>query len=166
MQPQEKKYRVNSLAPILEIIRQKNLPHIKYVRSTHYYGEHTGNDVEKFVEYPDRIEVHVLKESGGTFTLVDHFPLSSKEEGFAWLKNKGYTTANIITMEYDEYEYDGGLIGTYLIDGFLPSVILYYPGGKHEPVAALFGLTDAPRIDTPYNKYLASLGKLRSVPIM
>jgi hypothetical protein len=165
MQPQEKKYRVKSLAPILAIIRQKNLPHVKRVISTHYYGEHRGNDVEKFVEYPDRVEVHVLKESDGTYTLVDHFPLASKEEGFAWLNKRGYTTANIVTMEYDEYEYEDGTIGTYLIDGILPSVILYYPAGKHESIAAIFNLADAPRIDSPYNKYLATLGKLRSVPI-
>lgn len=165
MQSQEKKYRVKSLAPILAVIRQKNLPHVKHVQSTHYYGEHSGNDVEKFVEYPDRVEVHVLKESDGTFTLVDHFPLSSKEEGFAWLNKRGYTTANIVTMEYDEYEYEGGTIGTYLIDGILPSVILYYPPGKHEAVAETFGLADAPVIDVPYNTYLASLGKLRSIPL-
>lgn len=166
MQPQEKKYFVKSLAPVLAIIRQKGLIRTKQVSSTHYYGEHTGNDVEKFVEYPDRIEVHVLKESEGTFTFIDHFPLSSKEEGLTWLKAKGYTVANIVTMDYEEYEYNGGTVGTYIIDGFLPSVILYFPPENHEAITQEFGLSDAPAIDVPYNKYLASLGKLRSIPII
>lgn len=165
MQPQEKKYRVKSLAPIFEIIRQKNLTHIKHVTSVHYYGEHTGKDVEKFVEYPDRIEVHTLKETDGKFTLVDHFSLPDKNAGFAWLKEKGYKTANIVTMEYDEYAYENGVIGTYLIDGFLPSIILYCPPSLHDTSAKMFDLDHAEVITVPYDTYLSSLGRLRSIPL-
>jgi hypothetical protein len=165
MQLQEKKYLVKSFRSILKIINEKNLTKSKEVHSTHYYGEHKGNDVEKFVEYPDRVEVHVLKEVDGKFVPTDDFRVKNKSEGIAWLKKRGFSTANIVKMDYDEYEYKGGTLGLYTIDNFLLSVILNYPPGKHEEVEKEFNLQNAEQLTIPYNKQLRELGKLRSVSL-
>lgn len=158
----EKKYRVYGFDQIEELLKRAGAKEVKRVNSTHYYGEHEGNDVEKFVVYPDRTEIHVLKESDGKFTLTESKQIAGKEDGLAWLKSRGYKKANIVDMNYGEYAYNNGTVGLYVIDDFLYSVVLSYPVGQHEQVEKDFGLETAEVIRLPYNKYLASLGRLRS----
>jgi len=165
MEQQEKKYLVNSFTDIERKLQDVDAQIIKQVVSTHYYGQHEGNDVEKFVEYADRVEIHTLKESNGQFTMTGHRPISDKLAGFAWLKNRGYKTANIVKMDYTEYTYKNGTVGLYTIDDALKSVILYYPPNEHAPIENEFGLGTAEVIAVPYNKYLDRLGKLRSITI-
>lgn len=163
---QEKKYSVDSFEPILELISKKSLSVLKKVTSVHYYGKHEGLDVEKFVEYPDRVEVHVLKEHNGKFTPTEDFPLKDREEGFAWLKKRGYKVANIVKMDYVEYKYKNGTLGLYRIDDFLLSIILNYPPGKHEVIEKEFGLENTDQIIIPYNKMLEKMGKLQSINLI
>ncbi len=165
MKPQEKKYLVDSFATIQKILKVKHAKKRQEIVSTHYYGQHTGNDVEKFVEYVDRFEVHALKEEDGKFTMAEHKQIADKEEGVAWLKAKGYTTANIVIMVYTEHEYKSGTIGLYTINDFLHSVILYYPPDQHEAREKEFGLENAEVISVPYNKYLEKLGRLHSMKL-
>lgn len=165
MEHQEKKYLVDSFADIEKILKHVGAKKGKEVVAIHYYGQHKGNDVEKFVEYEDRCEIHILKESNGRFTLTEHSPIPDKEAGIAWLKSRGYTTANIVKMAYTEYEYKNGTVGLYIIDDFLHSVILYYPPGAHEAIEKEFGLQTAKVISVPYNKLLEQLGRLRSIQL-
>ncbi len=165
MKRQEKKYLVDSFTSIRKILKEKHAKKVREVVSTHYYGEHKGNDVEKFVEYSNRCEIHVLKESGGRFTLTKHKPILDKEEGLAWLKGKRYTDANIVKMAYTEYEYKNGIVGLYVIDGFLYSVILDFPQGQHEAMEKEFGLQTTEVMSLPYNKYLEKIGRLRSLKL-
>ena len=138
---------------------------MKEIVSTHYYGEHKGNDVEKFVEYADRCEIHILQEQDGKFTMTEHRSITNKDEGFSWLKSRGFTTANIVTMAYTEYEYKEGTVGLYVIDDFLSSVILYYSPEKLEAMEKEFELEHAEVISLPYNKYMNTLGKLRTMKL-
>lgn len=161
----EKKYLVDSLAPYEKMLAEKGIKKSREVISTHYYGQHDGNNVEKFVEYPDRCEIHVLESVNGQFRLSDHRIIKDRQEGFAYLKSRGYEKANIVTMEYTEYPYHGGLIGLYLIDTVLPSVILDYPEGQHGQIETEFALTTANEMQLPYNKYLDTIGKLRSITL-
>lgn len=165
MKPQEKKYLVDSFTAIQKILNEKGAKKEKEIVSTHYYGQHIGNDVEKFVEYVDRFEVHVLKENDGRFTMTEHRSIADKDEGITWLKGKGYETANIVKMAYVEYVYKNGTVGLYTIDDFLHSVILYYPPEEHESIEKKFGLENAEVITVPYNKYLEQLGRLRSMKL-
>lgn len=165
MKLQEKKYRVGSFTNILKILQDKGAKKIQEVTSTHYYGEHKGNDVEKFVEYVDRCEIHVLKESGGQFTMAEHKPIADKEQGLAWLKSRGFTKANIVKMDYTQYAYKNGTVGLYTIDDFLCSVILDYPHGQHETIEKEFGLQNTEVISVPYNKLLEQMGRLRSMKL-
>jgi len=162
MKPQEKKYRVDSFVAIQKLLNKKGARKKKEVVATHYYGHHEGNDVEKFVEYVDRYETHVLKESGGRFTMTEHKQIPDKDIGFSWLKDKGYTKASIVKMVYTEYEHRGGVVGLYTINDFLHSVILYYSSDKHKAVESEFGLQNAEVITIPYNKYLEKLDALQS----
>ncbi|HKZ35546.1 MAG TPA: hypothetical protein VJ242_02415 [Patescibacteria group bacterium] len=162
MKPQEKKYLVSSFTKIENKLARIGAKKVKEVISVHYYGQHSGNDVEKFVEYADRVEAHVLKESGGQFTMIKHEEIPDKNSGLGWLRNQGYKTMNIVKMAYREYSYKNGTVGLYTIDDFLLSVILYYPSGQHEAIEKEFGLERAEVISVPYNKFLDQLGRLRS----
>lgn len=163
MKPQEKKYRVNSFTEILKLLKQKNAKKDKEITSTHYYGQHKSNDVEKFVEYTDRFEIHILKEQSGRFTMIEHRPIQDKKAGLDWLKSRGFTIANIIKMNYSEYSYKNGIIGLYVIDDFLYSVILYYPQKQHDEIEKEIGLNNAEIINIPYNKLLEKMGRLNSI---
>ena len=165
MKPQEKKYRVSSFAHIEQILKKVGAKKAKEIVSTHYYGVHEGNDVEKFVEYPDRCEIHVLKEQDGRFTMTEHRPITDKAEGLVWLKRRGFTTANIVSMAYTEYAYKDGTVGLYMIDDFLSSVILYYLPEKISEMEKEFELENAEVISLPYNKYLDTLGKRRTMKL-
>lgn len=158
----EKKYRVDSFDSVVAILSQMSAKQVKHVVSTHFYGSGEGNDVEKFVEYEDRIEIHILKQQRETFVLTESRRIANKDEGFAWLRKKGYSSVDIVTMDYSEYSYAHGTVGLYIIDGFLRSVILYCPTSKHKMMEEAFGLSTAEVITKPYNKYLKVLGKLRS----
>lgn len=163
MKPQEKKYRVESFERIHKKLDEVGAKKMHEITSVHYYGVHDGNDVEKFVVYPNRCEIHSLKESNGKFTMMEHFRVSDKDAGFAWLRGRGYNSANIVDMDYTEYTYQDGTVGLYIIDGFLHSVILYYPGDMLDEMENEFGLQRAEVISIPYNKYLEKMGKLRSM---
>lgn len=166
MKPQEKKYRVSSFANTEQILKKVGAKKVKEIVSTHYYGQHKGNDVEKFVEYADRCEIHVLKEQDGKFTMTEHGSIANKDEGFTWLKTRGFTTAHIVTMAYTEYEYKERTVGLYVIDDFLTSVILCYLPEKLSELEKEFELEHAEVIALPYNKYLDQLGKLRTLKLV
>jgi hypothetical protein len=163
MSLQEKKYSIDSFDPVLAIIKEKGLIKTKEVTSVHYYGNHEGNDVEKFVEYHDRVEAHVWKEVDGKFTPTENFLLRDKNDGFNWLKKRGFTKANIVKMKYSEYGYKEGIIGLYTVDDFHKSIILSYPAGEHETIEKELGLENSEVITLPYNKLLEKMGKLRSI---
>ena len=59
MKHQEKKYRVDSFTEILKLLNEKGAKKEKEIISTHYYGQHRSNDVEKFVEYSDHLASHL-----------------------------------------------------------------------------------------------------------
>ena len=166
MKSQEKKYLVDSFTAIEKLLKEKGANIKQEIVSTHYYGQHTGNDVEKFVEYVDRYEVHALKEEDGKFTMTEHKQIADKNTGIAWLKGKGYTNANIVKMVYTEYEYKDGTVGLYTINDFLKSVILYYPPDQHAVMEKEFGLQNAEVITIPYNKYLEHLGRSRLMKLL
>lgn len=165
MDHQEKKYRVTSFTKILEVLSAAGATKIREVVSTHYYGQHQGNDIEKFVEYADHYEYHVLKQENGKFTLTEHASLPDKNAGITWLKNKGYNRVNLVKMAYTEYSYKNGLVGLYVIDDSLYSVILDYPSGQHEVIEKDFGLEKAEVLTMPYDQYLAGQGSLRSIEL-
>jgi hypothetical protein len=162
MKFQEKKYRVDSFTKILKLLKEKGAKKGKEITSIHYYGQHKSNDVEKFVEYVDRCEIHMLKEQSGRFIITDHSVIPGKKTGFEWLKKRGFTKVNIVKMVYTEYEYKNGTIGLYTINDFLYSVILYYPIGQHEVTEKEFGLSSSEVISVPYNKFLEKMGRLQS----
>jgi len=163
--PKEKKYLVTSFTDIMDLLKQSGAKIAREVTSTHYYGQQDGNDVEKFVVYADHAAIHILKESNGTYALTQNTPITGKEAGFAWLKERGYHTVNIVQMAYIEYAYKNGVIGLYTIDDFLRSVILYFPENDHPILEKEFGLDRAQVISLPYNKYLKTIGRIRSAPL-
>lgn len=165
MERQEKKYRVDSFANTQKRLAEKGAKAGQEIVAIHYYGAHEGNDVEKFVEYADRCEIHILKEKDGRFTMTEHRKIVDKNTGIEWLKSQGYTSANIVRMVYTEYQYKDGTVGLYTIDDFLHSVILYYPPSEHNALENEFGLQDAEVIPVPYNKYLEQLGRLSSIQL-
>ncbi len=165
MKLQEKKYRVESFKTILKLLNDKRAKKEKEIISIHYYGEHRGNDVTKFVEYTDRFEIHILKESNGMFEMIEHRKIPDKKSGLIWLKQQGFNKANVVKMEYAEYTYKNGTVGLYIINDFLYSVILYFQSSEHKTMEKEFGLEKAEVITIPYNKYLDKMGRLKSIDL-
>ena len=68
-------------------------------------------------------------------------------------------------MDNTDYEYKNGLVGLYIVDDFLHSVILDFPEGQHEEIEKELGLDTAEVISVPYNKFLEKIGRLRSIKL-
>ncbi len=166
MKHQEKKYRVDSFSEIKKILEGKGAKKDKGVVTTHYYAPQESNGVVKLVDYTDSNEIHILEESQGRFSLKDSIPVENTNAGLKWLKDKGYRTANVVRMVNTDYKYKNGIVGLYIIDGFLHSVILDFPEGQHEAIEKEFGLDNAEVISIPYNKYLEKIGKLQTIKLI
>ena len=91
--------------------------------------------------------------------------MKSTEKGLRWLKDKGYKMVDIVKMAYTDYEYKDGIVGLYMINDFLYSIILDFPEGQHERFEKEFGLSPNNVISLPYNKYLEKIGKLESMKL-
>lgn len=157
MKHQEKKYRVDSFDQILKKLQELDCNQVGRSISTHYYAKRADNNVTKLVEKTDRYEIHVLEEDAGRFTLKENIVVDSNQAGLKWLEKSGFTDLTVVKMDHTDYEYKGGLVGLYTINDELFSVILDFPSGQHETIAADFGMEAAEVIVLPYNKYLESL---------
>lgn len=165
MKHHEKKYRVENFTPIKAKLKELGAKKIKSTLASHYYAQQDGNDVTKLVSYPNRDEIHVLVESNGTFSLKDSVSVKDMDDGFKWLKDKGFTGVGMVNMDYMDYSYNGGIVGLYTINDFLHSVILDFPVSEHQAMEELFGLQDSEVIEVPYNKYLEKIGKLELISL-
>ncbi|HSX27302.1 MAG TPA: hypothetical protein VLG25_00820 [Patescibacteria group bacterium] len=151
---QEKKYRVNSFGPIEKLLSELGAKKGNQTVTIHYYAQRPGNDVVKLVEYRDRCEIHMLKELNGKFSLTDRISAENTKAGLQWLRDKGYKKLTIVTMTNSDYRYKDGVVGLYIINDSLYSVILDFPQNQHEAIARELGLENAELISLPYNKYL------------
>lgn len=159
----EKKYRVDTFDRIRRILDSKNLVSSNKNTTYHYYGHQAGNNVTKLVKYSDKQEIHILEESDGIFSLKEIIPVNSVEEGLEWLRSHGFSQIDDVKMQSESYEFMGGLVRLYLIDDWLHSIILSHEGEVLQEVEQELGLTHDDVIEQPYNEYLDSLGKLKSI---
>ena len=155
MRHQEKKYKVESFGEIEAKLTQVGAVRQETTVTFHYYGVQESLDATKMVFNGNIYEIHVLKEADGKFTLTDRFVVSSRDEGFAWLKDHGFSEYQEVKMETTDYECDGGLVGLYVINDSFLSVILDYPADQHEAMEKIFGLENAELVTMPYNKFLS-----------
>ncbi|HUD11119.1 MAG TPA: cupin domain-containing protein [Candidatus Saccharimonadia bacterium] len=165
MKYQEKKYRVEDFVAIELVLKKLHAQKAGESSSTHYYAQHTGNDVMKLVDCSDQCEIHELKAENGKFTLMKRLPMSSLRAGLEWLRGNGYDKVSIITMKHTDFNYSGGVVGLYVINDYLHSVIIDVPPGEHEARARELGIDGAEVIEAPYDKFLQQLGKLEAVDI-
>jgi hypothetical protein len=161
----ELKFEVDSFKTIEDKLQQLGAKKGIVSVSVHYYARQDTKDVVKLVHYVDKDEINMLSESNGTFLLKDRFEVGSSEEGLSWLKQKGYEVVDVVEMNSTEYEYDDGIVGLYVINGWLHSVVLDFPADKHEAMKNLFGLANAQEITIPYNLYLEKAGKVQSMTL-
>lgn len=161
MKHQEKKYKVDSFEEILKKLSELDAKPSPEKTTMHYYATIPGNDVVKLVSKADRNEIHLLKETDGKFDLTENIPVESVDAGLEWLESHGYQRVGKVKMINTNYEYKTGLVGLYIIDDWLRSVILDFPEGDHETMEKEFDLQNTEVIKLPYNKYLESVGKLQ-----
>jgi hypothetical protein len=165
MEHEETKYLVNDFDAIQELLHTKGAVKKETVRSTHYYAQQQGNHVTKLVSYGDRNEIHTLREENETYTLTEKIPVENKEAGFTWLKHKGYSEMAVVSMNHTDYTYKNGVVGLYVINGDLYSVILDFPKPDHHAMENEFGLDHESVLSVPYDKYLTSTNHLKTVLI-
>jgi len=165
MKYQEKKYKVDSFVTISKLLNEKGAKNEKEVVTMHYYTQQPNNEVVKLVEYDNHNEIHILTESNGKYLLKQKIPVLTTEAGLKWLKDKGYKIVDLVKMVYTDYEYKNGIVGLYVINDFLYSVILDFPEGQRKTIENEFGLSNIEIINIPYNKLLDQLGRLHSVDL-
>jgi hypothetical protein len=161
MKHMEKKYRIEGFDEIEARLTELGAPIVGQSSSTHYYAPLTSNDVVKLVEHDGSCELHRLKEDGGKFTMTERRTFGSRHEGLLWLQSQGYEQVAIISMQHTDYGYGDGVIGLYIINDVLKSVILDLPPGAHEEASQTLGLDEAEVIAVPYNRYLEQAGQLK-----
>ncbi|HSX31551.1 MAG TPA: hypothetical protein VLE99_06575 [Candidatus Saccharimonadales bacterium] len=166
MRYQEKKYRVDGFELIITRLMTLGIEPLEPSTSTHYYAQQLDSGVTKIVEHSAKTAIHVLDEVGGKFSLRENIAIQNLAAGKAWLKDHGFHKISIVTMDHTDYEYRTGLVGLYVINNWLHSVILDYPSGQHKTIEHELGLDKAEVISLPYNKYLESLGKLKSIELI
>lgn len=149
----EKKYKVESFDEIVKKLSELDVIKLPTSESHHYYAKQDSLDVIKLVISLDKCEIHILEEKDGTFTLLDRIPVEGKDAGITWLKDHGFNDITHIKMVHSNYIYAGGIVGLYVINDKLNSVILDYPIRKQSEMARLFGLETAKLIEQPYNLY-------------
>lgn len=162
MTRQEKKYRADSFDYALHFFAERSVPQIQTSTTYHFYGQQGGNNVTKLVQYADKQEIHILEESGGIFSLVETIPVDTVNDGLEWLRSHGYEHVDEVKMQSWSFEYRGGLVRLYLIDDWLHSIILSHEYGQIQTVEKELGLKAEDVIVEPYNKYLATAGRLKS----
>ncbi len=162
---QEKKYRVDSFTKVENILHTAGAKKLKVTTSKHYYARQNGNDVVKLVSYKDKSEVHILEESQGRFILKENIPVENIDTGLQWLKDKGYQMVDLVGMVYTDYAYKDGIVGLYVINNFLYSVILDFPEQQSQEIEKELGLTSTKVISVPYNKYLQQIDQLHSMKL-
>ena len=165
MKYQEKKYKVDSFVTISKLLNEKGAKNEKEVVTMHYYTQQLNNEVVKLVEYDNHNEIHILTESNGKYLLKQKIPVLTTEAGLKWLKDKGYKIVDLVKMVYTDYEYKNGIVGLYVINDFLYSVILDFPEGQLKTIENEFGLSNIEIINIPYNKLLDQLGRLHSMDL-
>ncbi len=161
MKHQEKKFLVTSFDDVKKRLNQAGAKSLKTANSTHYYAQVDGNDVVKLVDHEGQCEIHLLEESDGKFILADRIPVSDVSAGLRWLCDKGYKSCTTVKITHTDYEYNGGLIGLYIINNLLYSVILDFPADQHAAMEKKFALEHAEQITIPYNKILENMGKIK-----
>jgi hypothetical protein len=161
----EKKYRVASFDGMRAKIKELGAQPTLDIRSTHYYAHLDTDDTLKMINYPDRVELHRVSTKNGMHSIDEIITFDSIETGFAWFRDHGYDSLDVLKMHDEEYSYLDGGFALYTVQGDIFSVILGYEADKIADMEKLFGLTDAEEIHKPYNKYIAQLGKLQTIHI-
>jgi hypothetical protein len=162
---QEKKYIVESFSAVTKALDVFGAQRGHESTSTHYYAQVSGNNVVKLVESPTKCEIHELSESGGRFELTKRIPVPNVKTGLEWLGSHGFHKVSVVRMRHFDWKLGDGIVGLYVINDALHSVILEYSAGRHEGVARELGLDGAETIEQPYNKYLQARGELEPVRI-
>lgn len=150
----EKKLRVDSFVSVKKKLAELGAKKVNHAVESHYYAQTNDNNVTKLVQYDTKSEIHLLSETNGTFALTESIPTKDAEAGLKWLRDKGHTKTTTVKMDYDEYAYKDGIVGLYLINDSLHSIILDFPPEKYKAIEKDLGLEKAEVITVPYNKYL------------
>jgi hypothetical protein len=162
---QEKKFQVQSFSEIKQLLSRSGAQPQRASTSIHYYAPLQTPGVVKLVVHGDKAAIHILDEQNGKFTLSQNIAVKDKAAGLQWLGAQGFTKVFVVTMAHTDYEYKDGIVGLYFINNDLKSVILDFPPGQHNAIAAELGLANAQIIAQPYNVYLQQQGKLEPVAI-
>jgi adenylate cyclase class IV len=165
MKHTEKKYHVDSLDHIKSVLATVGAQQVETDTSQHYYGQHSGNDVTKLVVYKDRSEIHRLEEHEGKFSLKEKIAVKDKNDGLRWLREHGYSEVGVVEMKCTNYTYKNGIIGLYVLNNSVYSVILDFDDSEHKNTEQELGLANTTVISVPYDKYLKRLGEFEIVTI-
>lgn len=133
--------------------------------STHYYAHLDTDGTLKMIDYRDRVEIHKVHTKNGLHSIDEEIKIASVEAGFQWFKEQGFNELDVLEMRDREFAYLDGGFALYTVEQDVLSIILGYAESKVPEIEKLFGLEDAEEILIPYNKYIAQVGKLRTIKL-
>ena len=156
MKKVEYKYKVSSFQPIQKKLKTMGYSASKTKKTTHYYARRNDLNVSKIVEYSDRVEIHELREKGGTFELSSVLPCSDIAEATSQMSKQDFNDLQKVDIQNSNYDIEAGRVGLYIINNSILSVILEVEKQDRKELESVLGLTDAPRIHVPYNVYASN----------
>lgn len=159
----EKKYRVDSFTPILNAVQSLGATPTYEVTSQHYYAPLDSDDTIKMIDYGNKIEIHSLRTTNGLHSLDEVVQVKSIQEGLSWFAERGYDSLEVLDMNDKEYSYKNGGFALYTINNDVYSVILGYAEDQLAAIEAELGLQNARPIAVPYNKYMRTVGQVKTI---
>ena len=124
----EQKYRVDSFDNILPCLRNLAVTSPIEGTSYHHYTRRPGNDVLKLVVTGGAASIHRLGEHEGRFQLEEAWPVADRTTGFGWFREQGFAELDGVEMSHSKYRHGDGIVGVYVIDGWLRSVMVDLTG--------------------------------------
>lgn len=132
--------------------------------SRHYYAD-VGKGTLKVVERDTGWEITEMTGEDGRFVVSSKQSLVDKQRGFSILRSKGHTKVEFVEMKFHDYEYDGGVIGLYVINEVLSAIVIDYPPESLDGIVGELKLNKLKQIKESFNVVLRGTPGYKEVDI-
>lgn len=160
----EQKYHVDNMDDIESCLHDLGADFDGEHTSTHYYAP-TNEGVKKVVQRKSGFYFVEMSQKNGRFEVFSQHKLPSLVSGYQTLKTQGFKEVDVVEMKHRDYRLRNGIVGLYVINGNLPSIIIDFPDGSHEKVEHELGLKLSMRINDPFSRILRQMKLNKTIKI-
>lgn len=149
----EELYLVDDFAPVEDRLQALGAADLGEHVSLHYCA-HVESGSLKVVKRETGWDITEMAEEDGQFEVVSQKSIGNKDEGFAVLRERGFNEVEVVEMNYHEYDLKGGIVGLYVLNKLIKSVVIDYPEGEHVEIKKELLLDDAQKINMSFSVLL------------